>query len=306
MVDGAFPNLALMKISAYHKLQGDNVEWYTMFGNYDIVYMAKIFTFTPDYKYHISNAKEIIRGGTGYSLTYSLPKEIDSLQPDYSIYGKQWDKRTALGFLTRGCPNKCKWCIVPEKEGGVYPYMDIEQICIDRRNKAVLMDNNILALDYGLQQIEKIIKLGIRVDFNQGLDARLVTPEIAKLLAKVKWLSRIRFGCDTPKQIEECERAMQLIDSYEYKGEYFLYCILMEFEESFHRVHYWHDKKEKRYLPYAQPYREYDNPFSTIPQWQKDMAHWTNRPQLFRSCDFKDFEPRKGFKCIRYFSNHYL
>jgi len=76
------------------------------------------------------------------------------------------------------------------------------------------MDNNILASNYGLQQIEKIIKLGVKVDFNQGLDARLITDEIARLLAKVKWIKRIRFGCDTPGQIAEVERASALIDKY--------------------------------------------------------------------------------------------
>lgn len=95
--------------------------------------------------------------------------------------------------------------------------MDIEEITAGRK-KAILMDNNILASNYGLQQIEKIIKLGIKVDFNQGLDARLITDEIARLLAKVKWIKRIRFGCDTPGQIAEAERASALIDKYGYKG----------------------------------------------------------------------------------------
>lgn len=78
------------------------------------------------------------------------------------------------------------------------PYMDIEEIAVNGRKNIILMDNNVLASDYGLQQIEKIVKLKLHVDFNQGLDARLVTDDIAKLLAKVKWIKRIRFGCDTP------------------------------------------------------------------------------------------------------------
>lgn len=99
--------------------------------------------------------------------------------------------------------------------------MDVEQIAVEGRNRLILMDNNILASDYGLDQIEKIVRLKLRVDFNQGLDARLVTDDIAELLAKVKWIKRIRFGCDTPGQIAECERAISLIDKYGYKGEYF-------------------------------------------------------------------------------------
>lgn len=158
----------------------------------------------------------------------------------------------------------------------------------------------ILASNYGLQQIEKIIKLGIKVDFNQGLDARLITDEIARLLAKVKWIKRIRFGCDTPGQIAEVERASALIDKYGYKGEYFLYCILMDFEESFARVNYW-KSKSRRFLPHCQPFRDLNNPHQIIPQWQKDMAHWADRKEIYMSCDFKDFSPRKGFLCKEYF-----
>ena len=120
-----------------------------------------------------------------------------------------------------GCPNKCKWCIVPKKEGKMKPYMDIEEVAVNGRKNIILMDNNVFASDYGLQQIEKIVRLGLRVDFQSGIDARLVTDDIAKLLAKVKWIKRIRFGCDTPGQIAECERATALIDKYGYKGEYF-------------------------------------------------------------------------------------
>ena len=85
----------------------------------------------------------------------------------------------AYGFLTCGCPNRCKWCVVPQKEGNIKPYMDIEERAIDGRNNIILMDNNILASKYGLSQLEKIIKLKLKVDFNQALDARLVTPDIA-------------------------------------------------------------------------------------------------------------------------------
>lgn len=258
---------------------------------YDKVYAAKVFTFTPDYNYYI-NANQIEKGGTGYDIEKVLPIEVDRLQPDYSIYNI--DSNLSYGFLTRGCPNRCKWCVVPKKEGKISPYMDIEEITAGRK-KAILMDNNILASNYGLQQIEKIIKLGIKVDFNH-----LITDEIARLLAKVKWIKRIRFGCDTPGQIAEVERASALIDKYGYKGEYFLYCILMDFEESFARVNYW-KSKSRRFLPHCQPFRDLNNPHQIIPQWQKDMAHWADRKEIYMSCDFKDFSPRKGFLCKEYF-----
>lgn len=298
-VDSEHPNLALMKISAYHKAQGDSVEWYTPFGEYDKVYMAKVFSFTPDYPYHITNATEIVKGGTGYDYTATLPEAMEYLVPDYSIY-PSIDKRTAYGFLTRGCPNHCKWCVVPKKEGGIKPYMDIEQIAVDGRDHIILMDNNVLACDYGLQQIEKIIRLGLRVDFNQALDARLVTDDVAELLARVKWIKRIRFGCDTPKQIEDCQRAMDMINKHGYKGEYFLYTILTDdYEECVYRVSCW--QYYPKVVVHAQPFRDIDNPNQIIPQWQKDMARWANRKELYRSCEFMDYEPRKGFKCNEYY-----
>lgn len=300
-VDSNYPNLALMKISAWHKARGDNVEWYNPLCSYDKVYSAKVFSFTPDYGYYI-NADQVEKGGTGYDISKVLPVEVDRIVPDYNLY--YIDKNLAYGFLTRGCPNHCKWCVVPKKEGNIATYMDIEEIAVNGRKNIILMDNNILASDYGLQQIEKIISMGVRVDFNQGLDARLVTDDIARLLARVKWIKRIRFGCDTPGQIAECERATALIDKYGYKGEYFFYCILLkDFKEAFERVNHW-KKKGGRFLPHCQPYRDLNNPRQIIPQWQKDLAGWANKKWIFRSCEFKDFIPRKGFVCSEYFDNN--
>ena len=209
--------------------------------HYDIVYMSKVFNFSPDDTY-IYDADKIIKGGTGYDIHSTLPDEIDRLQPLYDIYPNV-PKDTAYGFLTRGCPNKCRWCVVPKKEGAIRPYMDVDEIAIEGRRKLVLMDNNILAAgDYCIQQLQKIIERGYRVDFNQALDARLVTDEIAQLLAKVKWLdnNRIRFGCDTHGQIAECERAMNMINRYGFTGQYFLYTMLTsDFRECYERITYW-------------------------------------------------------------------
>ena len=144
-VDGHnFPNLALMKLSSYHKQKGDNVEWYTIFNQYDIVYMAKVFTHTPDYDQIIYNSVEIIKGGTGYDITSRLPQEVEKIIPDYSLY-PNIDNNTAYGFLTRGCIRKCQWCIVPKKEGTIQPYQDVDEIAVNGRTNLILMDNNILA-----------------------------------------------------------------------------------------------------------------------------------------------------------------
>lgn len=296
---GKFPNYALMKIAKYYRELGEQVEWAdAMFGHYDKVYQSKIFTFSEDCVEVFGCEAE--RGGTGYDLRKELPKEIDDCTPDYSIY-PQLDKKIAYGFLTRGCPNKCAWCVVPIKEGKVRPYRDVEEIAIEGRTNLILMDNNILASDYGLEQIEKIIRKGYRVDFNQALDARLVTEDIAQLLAKVRWLSPIRFGCDTPKQISECERAMAMIDRHREKPmRYLMYAMInADMNEAYERLSYFRNNKRVRVV--AQPYRDFNNPRQVIPQWQKDMARWAMRREFWTTCDFKEFEPRKGFKCKEYF-----
>lgn len=294
------------------KAQGHEVVWYDPLytGHCDKVYISKIFNFSPDVDWCI-DADEIVKGGTGYDIKSCLPVEVDRTQPDYSIY-PLLPKDTAYGFLTRGCPNKCKWCVVPLKEGTIRPYMDIDEIATPTRHKIVLMDNNILAAgDYAKEQLHKIIERGYKVDFNQALDARLMTDEFAALLAKVKWIEhRIRFGCDTPQQIKDCERAMEMINSHGYKGQYFLYTMLNDnFGECWNRILHWWTKNQElvaqhhksRVYPYAQPYRDPHDPSRPIPQWQKDLAGWVNKKMLFEKMHFHDFEPRKGFKCIEYF-----
>ena len=117
-VDGhRWPNLALMKLSAWHKARGDTVEWWWGFGEYDRVYMSKVFdaTYSPDIPEPL-NAREIIKGGTGYGLDNRLPDEVEHIYPDYSLY-PELTQETAYGFLTRGCPRGCSFCIVAGKEG---------------------------------------------------------------------------------------------------------------------------------------------------------------------------------------------
>lgn len=299
-----FLNLALGKIAAYHKSLGDNVEWANpMFGNYDKVFMSKIFTFTPDCMDVYDCPVE--RGGTGYDLCMNLPDEIDRLQPDYSLFPFVDDK-TAYGFLTRGCPNKCSFCVVPKKEGSIRPYMDIDEITQGgRRSKVHLMDNNSLACDYGIEQLVKIVDKGYRVDYNQAIDSRLITSEVAELLAQVHWLEPIKFGCDSAKQIETCVRAMELIDSYCEKigrkpRNYQLFTIIMgDINECYERIS--HFRQYPRVRVHAQPMREFNNPRQIIPQWQKDMARWANRKELYVDHDFKQHEARKGFICSKYF-----
>lgn len=295
-----YPNLALAKIAAYHKNLGDKVEWYNpLWGGYDRVYAAKIFNFSPDYDIPI-NAKEVVKGGTGYDIHSRLPEEIDRLQPDYSIY-PHVGKKESYGFITRGCPNKCPWCVVPEKEGNIKPYMDIDEITLHgRRPNVTLMDNNILACPYGIEQLEKVADKGYCIDLNQGNSARLVTPRIAQIFASIRWYrGNIRFAADTLRQIEEIENAMQLIDGYsKHPRHYVVYTMIHGDMESCYKrlVHF---RSNPRVAICAQPFR---NPHkeNAIPQWQRDMARWANRHEFFKAIDFWDFVPRKGFKCSVY------
>lgn len=306
-IDGHnFPNLALMKISAYHKSIGNFVEWHSHFnGRYDIVYMSKVFTFTPDYEYYI-NADVVEKGGVGYSVLINLPDKIDQVQPDYSLYPKF---KEAYGYLTRGCIRNCAWCIVPKKEGKIQPYTDIEDI-LQGRKSAILMDNNILSCDYGISQIEKIIKLGVKVDFNQGLDARLVTPEIANLLSKVKFINNtIRFSCDSHSVFENIVTAKELLQANDFKGTIFVYVLLTnDINECLSRIMLLdHLDWECGFRTYkvklfAQPYIDFSGK-NKVPQWQEDMARWVNFKPLFYADNFENYQPRKGFYCREYLKN---
>jgi hypothetical protein len=293
-VDGHnFPNLALMKISAFHKKHGDTVEWVNYFERYDKVYMSKVFTFSPDVATCIQS-DEVIKGGTGYDTTVKLPPDIDDMAPDYSIY---LQFKEAYGFLTRGCIRNCPWCIVPKKEGDIKFAANIETI-LQCRKSAILLDNNILAYFGAKEILQKIVKLGVAVDFNQGLDARLVTEEIAKILSKIKWIRYIRFAYDTKEQLKPLLHASGLLNKYGIKNEnIFVYCLLNELEDSYNRIN---EVKRLGMNPYAQPYRDFTRN-QIIPQWQIDMRNWCNRKVFLKTCDFKDYIPRKGFKCSEYF-----
>ena len=203
-----FPNLALMKISAYHKIKGDSVEWWNPLYRYDRIYSSKVFDFTPIDPYL---PEDVIRGGTGYKdipIDKTLPDEVDNMFPDYSIYP---ECDYAIGYLTRGCINKCRWCVVPRKEGNIRPYRKWQEIVRNDTDILVLMDNNILSCDYGIQQLESLIGSGYRIDLNQGMDARLVNREIANILSKLSWIRHIRFSCDQKSQIGPVQWTIDLL-----------------------------------------------------------------------------------------------
>lgn len=281
---GNFPNLALMRLSAWHKNQGDAVEWWNGFCHYDRVYMSKVFTFTPDIE-TVIDADEIVRGGTGYKDYGSLPPEIEATPPDYSIYpGVDY----AIGFLTRGCIRNCPWCIVPKKEGRIRPADTWKEIKRPDSSKIIFMDNNVLASDHGLQQIEDMGGKKVWVDFNQGLDARLVTPETAKLLAGLRWIRFVRLSCDTMEMIPVIERAVEYMkEAGIAKSRFWAYMLVQDVEEAERRAV---ALDKMGVTPFAQPYRDYDGGEPT--EEQRHFANWVNKKSVFHSCEWKNFKYR--------------
>lgn len=280
-----FPNLALMKISAYHKAQGDEVEWWNGFEEYDRVYMSKVFTFSPDMD-TVIRAKEIIRGGTGYKDYGSLSPEIEATYPDYSIYPK-W--KPAIGALTRGCIRNCPWCIVPRKEGKIRPAATWQEIKRSDSREIVFMDNNVLACDHGLKQIEDMGGKPVWVDFNQGLDARLITPEVAQLLARLHWIRFVRMSCDTKAMLPVVLNAAQNMEKAGIsRSRLWCYVLVQDVQEA-HEIVMGLDLHG--ITPFAQPYRDYDGGEPTVEQ--KHFARWVNCKQLFKSCSWADYDRRR-------------
>ena len=296
-VDGqsGFPNLALMKLSAWHKAHGDSVEWYEpLFAvePFDKVYMSKVFTFTQDYQYPI-NAHEIMRGGTGYKLyDRNLPEEIEYTFPDYSIYQKC---DYAVGFLTRGCVRKCPWCVVPKKEGWIHAVNTWQNIKRPDSRDIVFLDNNVLASDHGIAQIEDMIGKNVRIDFNQAMDARFVTPEIAKILSKVKWINgTLRFACDSSPMIPIVTRTAKLLAENGVKPyRLFVYTLIQDIDESLARIK---AMDEIGVIPFAQPYRDFNGGEPT--DEQKRLARWCNNQAVHRTTKFEDYsnENRKKYQ----------
>ncbi|MEE1255585.1 MAG: radical SAM protein [Lachnospiraceae bacterium] len=191
-----FPNLCIMKLSAWHKAQGDTTEWYEEFtGEYDKVYVSKVFSFTPDYEYPI-NAKEVVYGGSGYAISMidgremynkeldkPLPYEIEHTYPDYGLYGIT---DTAYGFISRGCPRGCDFCHVKDMQGRMaHKVTDLSEFWNGQKN-IVLLDPNISACKDWKEIFQQLIDSKAYVDFSQGLDIRLMTDEKIEMLKKIK------------------------------------------------------------------------------------------------------------------------
>lgn len=296
-VDGHnYPNLPLMKISAWHKSQGDEVKWYEpLFDGFadplDKVYMSKVFSFTPDYEYAI-NAKEIIKGGSGYCINLvdgkeifdktkdkELPYEIEHIYPDYSLY-PELTKDTAYGFLTRGCPRGCGFCHVEAKEGRCsYKVADLSEFWRGQKN-IVLCDPNILACKDHMDLLKQLADSKARVNFNQGLDIRLVNGRNMELLKQIK-LDTIHFAFDRWQDKDIIEpKLRQFAEKTGYnkdRGRVMVY-ILVNFDttidQDLYRIQLC---RELKFAPYPMIYdKEHADPiYKKMQRWCNNFIFWS-------------------------------
>ena len=295
-VDGHnFPNFALMKISAYHKSVGDDVQWYDIFsGHFDMVYMSKVFTFSTDYLYPI-DADIIEKGGTGYDIKKKLPKEIEEcLLLDYSIYPQY---NFSVQFFSRGCIRHCPFCLVHDKEGLIRSTTPHE---LNPDGKWIeVLDNNFFANPKWEYAVEYLKAKKQPVKFH-GVDVRIMSEYTAKALNCLKLKGGVHIAWDLPQldlrpQIESMLKWIKpdKINCY----------VLVGFnstrDQDLFRLR---TLKEYGILPFVQPYRDFSNKRKPT-QYEKDISRWANRMWLFNTRDFMDYEPRKGFKCSTYFND---
>lgn len=291
-VDGHnFPNLALMKISAWHKAKGDNVEWCMPIVHYDIVYQSKVFdeTYSKDIDF-IPMADKIIKGGAGYDHNSRLPNEMEHIYPDYSLY-PELTKDTAYGYLTRGCINACKFCIVSKLEGKkTYKTADLSEFW-NGQKYIKLMDANILACKEREDLLQQLIQSRAYVDFTQGLDIRLTNEKIISLINQLK-VKNIHFAWDDAKNnLLPCFEKYKALAKHKPHGHYgTVYCLTnfgSTMDENLYRIY---TLRDLGYRPYVMVY---DKP--NAPTEVKMLQRWCNNIKIFGSVpDFNDYDRKRG------------
>ena len=291
-----FPSLPLMKLSAYHKSLGDSVELFNRWNSYELVYASKTFSFTDDIDIYPVNADEIRKGGTGYCISVhngrelfdvskntSLPHEIEHIYPDYSLYPEY---KYAVGFLTRGCPRNCGFCVVGKKEGICSEQVaDLSEFW--RGQKEVkLLDPNILACKNHEKLLQQLAESKASIDFTQGLDIRLTTPDNIRLLNDVK-TSMIHFAWDNPKQdltpyFKQFSKRTSL-KSYTKKSVYVLTNYNSTLDEDLYRIY---TLRDLGYSPYVMIYQK-----ETAPKEIRRLQRWCNSRWIFRSTEkFEEYK----------------
>lgn len=275
-IDSKLPNIALKKIEMWHRGRGDNVIWDMPLElrQADKAYASCIFTKNKEkIEQYVGLRPDLSAGGTGYNLAIKLPVGIEAMKPKINY-----------GFTTRGCIRKCKFCFVPKSEGYIRAVGDIYDIWDGSSSEVVLLDNNILALPEHFKMIcEQAMRENIMLDFNQGLDIRLVTPAICELLKETK-LKRIRFAFDDPKLEAVVRRKVAMLREHKVKNAFPFYVLAgfdTTFEEDMHRLEVLKELGCRAYV------MRHEN----TPRERRyiRMAQWANQFWTFAKYDYKTF-----------------
>ena len=295
-VDGHnFPNLALMRISQYHKEHGDFVEWWwSDLTHYDIVYMSKIFSdaYSPDMPEPL-NADKVIKGGTGYAISLvdgkeifnrdihkDLPAEIESCSPDYSIY-PQFD--FAVSMTSRGCPRGCAFCHVQAKEGRCsLKVADVDKFYFGQKEIKVL-DPNITACPQKRDLFDQYLQTRAKIDFTQGLDIRLINQWDIQDINKMR-IKNLHFAWDKPEE-DLKDKFKEFAKDFRLKDKGTVY-VLTNFdstmEQNLYRIY---TLRDLGYKPYVMIY---DKPHAS--REIKKLQRWCNNRIIFNSCKtFEDY-----------------
>ena len=290
-VDSKIPNLALMKISAYHKSIGDEVGF--NISQPDKIYASIIFNknrHAMDGLSMLYPDAEIDIGGGGYDLMKKLPDNIENITPDYSLYG---DDTIPIGFTTRGCIRKCPFCIVWKKEGKFHRLYDSPSEALNHiigdntTGKVILLDNNILAdKEWFMALADEIIKRNLKVEFSQGLDIRLLDEEIAQKIAKMKSFSSWKFAFDSMNYKDAVLKGIKMLNDAGFKVRskalFYVYCNDDEsVDDAVERCRILKSNNATAYSMINADVKQTDR--------MKALKRWT-RPWYFWSCDYDEFE----------------
>lgn len=283
-IDGKMPNLALMKLSAYHKARGDLVDL-NLGSLPDQVYLSTIFTKSKALVESIARMFcGAIIGGSGWDLKKTLPDEIEGLTPDYELYGIKY----GLGFTSRGCIRHCPFCVVPEKEGWIRSMRTVAEIRNPRSDVVVLLDNNFLASPDWEARIDEILEMGLKVDFNQGLDIRLVDDYVARRLREVNPIAyksrvtQIKFGFDNPEMEPAVRRGIVALKKAGFTMSHVQIFMLVGFDTTFEQ-----DMERFKMLA-AEDIRPFVMLYEGSNRRLQHFARWVNR-RIYGACSWEEY-----------------